>query len=324
MANVIIEEQNLVNIANAIRNNYGTIDRYKPSEMAPAINTQTDNIKTSLSSLTTLSTQNPNTNDYITNLESDKTTLKNNLETKGVTGLTNNMTFTELAPKVLETGNPSEYFYQSTTNTNTSNYAGGWAYLIKKIVGVEPQPNGNCEGLFYRFNGTEIDLSNFRNKYVYKCSSMFAKCVNLESLDITPLGSIGNSTSSTNTSPYAMFNECTNLKTLNMNVDLGYIYASNQNNCFYVAFNLCSNLENLTFGYNYGKSFSSNITYAGIDFSSCSKLTHDSIMSIFNGLYDITSKGYANGPVIKFHADALARVSASEIQIATDKGWRIQ
>ena len=55
----------------------------------------------------------------------------------------------------------------------------------------------------------------------------------------------------------------------------------------------------------------------------CSKLTHESLMSIINGLYDITSKGYSNNPYIKLHADAYARLSASEIQQATDKGWNI-
>lgn len=38
MANVIINEENLTNIANAIRNKNGLTTTYKPSEMAEAIN----------------------------------------------------------------------------------------------------------------------------------------------------------------------------------------------------------------------------------------------------------------------------------------------
>lgn len=37
MANVIINDQNLTNIANAIRGKNGTTTTYKPSEMAAAI-----------------------------------------------------------------------------------------------------------------------------------------------------------------------------------------------------------------------------------------------------------------------------------------------
>lgn len=52
-------------------------------------------------------------------------------------------------------------------------------------------------------------------------------------------------------------------------------------------------------------------------------LSHDSLVNIFNGLYDLNlhTFTFTNQPTIQLGATNYSRVSAAEIKIATDKGW---
>ena len=52
-------------------------------------------------------------------------------------------------------------------------------------------------------------------------------------------------------------------------------------------------------------------------------LSHDSLVNIFNGLYDLNlhTFQFTNQPTIQLGATNYSRVSADEIKIATDKGW---
>lgn len=87
----------------------------------------------------------------------------------------------------------------------------------------------------------------------------------------------------------------------------------------------CTNLTNLGGFKNLGQAYSTsraeNYTNYKLNFSS-SNLTHDSLMNIINNLYDIKTKG-CNNQAVTFGATNLARLSAEEIAIGTDKGWNI-
>ena len=52
-------------------------------------------------------------------------------------------------------------------------------------------------------------------------------------------------------------------------------------------------------------------------------LSHDSLVNIFNGLYDLNlhTFKFTNQPTIQLGSKNYARLSADEIKIATDKGW---
>lgn len=52
-------------------------------------------------------------------------------------------------------------------------------------------------------------------------------------------------------------------------------------------------------------------------------LSHDSLVNIFNGLYDLNlhTFTFTNQPTIQLGETNYSRVSAAEIKIATDKGW---
>lgn len=211
----------------------------------------------------------------------------------------------EVTTNVSGGGDLSEYF----------NDAGnGWGDLIKKIpgpvniYGVNPsyafdscplnsfpkinvQPNiTNLEYFFNNcFNVTEININNFNTSYV---SSM-----------------------------QRMFNSCQNLQTINMsNCDMGAV--SNVYNMFYSS----SKLENLSFGYDLGKGYltteSANYYAYTLDVHYSTRLSHDSLMSIINGLYDIASARVQPQKLV-LGATNLAKLSQAEIDIATNKGWTV-
>lgn len=77
---------------------------------------------------------------------------------------------------------------------------------------------------------------------------------------------------------------------------------------------------------NLGKGFLQNgsAAYHTMMFDSyMQNLSHDSLVNIFNGLYDLNlhSFQFTNQPTIQLGATNYSRVSAAEIKIATDKGW---
>lgn len=78
--------------------------------------------------------------------------------------------------------------------------------------------------------------------------------------------------------------------------------------------------ENLGGGYLTTAS-ANNASYT-LDLSYCTKLTHDSLMNVINNLYDIANKGVMPQSLI-LGSTNLAKLTAEEIQIATDKGWEV-
>ena len=78
-------------------------------------------------------------------------------------------------------------------------------------------------------------------------------------------------------------------------------------------FDKCSALENVT--------FSGVIAKSGLNMSSCTLLTHDSIMSIINILADYAGSGTTY--TLTLGATNLAKLTDAEKAIATQKGWTL-
>lgn len=91
-------------------------------------------------------------------------------------------------------------------------------------------------------------------------------------------------------------------------------------------FDSCSKLVNFggfkNLGMNYSTTASANNSAYTLTLSSCSNLTHDSLMNIINGLYDIASKG-CNVQKLVLGTTNLAKLSDEEKAIATNKGWAL-
>ena len=91
-------------------------------------------------------------------------------------------------------------------------------------------------------------------------------------------------------------------------------------------FNGCSSLTTLGGFTNLGQAYettqSANYGDYTLRLSSCTNLTHDSLMNVINNLYDIANKGVMPQQLV-LGSTNISKLSAEEIQIATDKGFEI-
>lgn len=180
----------------------------------------------------------------------------------------------------------------------------------------------NMSEMFYGCsNLTSLNLSNFNTSNVSSMNNMFGFCSKLTNLDLS------NFDTSNLADMNSMFSGCNNLTSLDLsNFNLSYV------NDISGIFSNCNNLTNLHFGFNLGKGYttaSTNCDPYELSLSSCPLLTHDSLMSVINGLYDLNlTYNVANGGTLytqrlKLGSTNLAKLTAEEIAIATNKGWTV-
>lgn len=91
-------------------------------------------------------------------------------------------------------------------------------------------------------------------------------------------------------------------------------------------FTNCTALTELGGFVNLGQSYvtttASNYSGYTLDLSSSTLLTHDSLMNVINNLYDIATRG-CNAQQLVLGSTNLAKLTAEEIAIATNKGWTV-
>ena len=276
------------------------------------------------------------TTDYLTQLQTDKTTLVTNLVAKGVTA-TNDETFTTLVPKVADIQSKyapryiSFYYYSGTD-------------LDEEIANLDTSNITNMNYMFYsNSNLQSLDLSNFNTSNVTNMMNMFLGCNKLTTLDLSSFN-----TSKVTNMGY-MFNNCNKLTTL----DLSSFNTSNVTT-FYQMFYRCNKivsipklnaskvtsvsyfvndcksltdfggLENL--GQAYSTTTSANSSSYKLDLSTCTALTEQSLINVLTNLYDIKTKGCKPQQVI-LGSTNLAKLVSEEGQQAlassTEKGWNI-
>lgn len=179
----------------------------------------------------------------------------------------------------------------------------------------------NMNAMFSECNNlVSLDLSNFDTSKVTDMSYMFSKCSMLTSLDVSNFN-ISKAININN-----MFENCKSLVSLDLSsFDLSS-YSNNLNNLFFG----CSKLENLKSFKNLGKGYtkkSNNYYSLGLNYSNL--LTHESLMDVINNLYDLNlTYNVANGgtlyrQILSLGSTNLAKLTAEEIAIATNKGWNV-
>jgi hypothetical protein len=144
---------------------------------------------------------------------------------------------------------------------------------------------------FFDDRGIQLDFSNCRNMSFAFIAS------NLTELGVIDLKNAGTSTSS-------MCSGCSKLVTIKKMV----VYANNV--VATSTFSGCTNLENIIIEGVIGKNF---------DMSPCTKLSHDSLMSIINHLEAKTSGTFT----LSIGSTNLAKLTDAEKAIATQKGWTL-
>lgn len=92
------------------------------------------------------------------------------------------------------------------------------------------------------------------------------------------------------------------------------------------AFTNCSMLRDfgglLNFGQACGVNTAANSGIYKLDLSTCINLTYDSLMNVINKLYDIKTKG-CKAQMLVLGTTNLAKLTAEEIAIASNKGWTV-
>ncbi len=158
-----------------------------------------------------------------------------------------------------------------------------------------------------------LNLSNFNTSKVINMSNMFYGCTKLEYLDLS------NFDTSKVVNFSNIFYNCIKLTTI---PKLNASSSININNFAYSCKSLTDfgGLENL--GQAYSTTSSANYGNYKLDLSTCTALTHDSLMNVINNLYDIATKG-CNTQQLVLGSTNIAKLTAEEIAIATNKGWTV-
>ena len=216
-------------------------------------------------------------------------------------------TIAENMPKVYQAGY-DKFWDEYQDNGNRTNYtdafAGrGWYEAFKPKYDMQPLQAASMFRFWAdgakQFNlkqrleecGVTLDLSKVTSMSEFMNSST----------SITEVGVIDASSATT---CYAMFNSCSQLKSIEK------LIVTPTTTNFELAFGGCSSLENITVEGSIG---------ANISFSGSPKLTKESILSIINALKTYTSGTHT----LTLGSTNKAKLTADEIVIATEKGWSV-
>ena len=158
----------------------------------------------------------------------------------------------------------------------------------------------NMAQMFYGdYSLEEVDISALNTSSVTNTQGMFASCRSLRKLDLKHFNTIkvtnfGN-----------MFEGCYNLYDLDFSsLDTSAVAA----NTTISMFTQCENLTNLKVG---------KIT-TNFKFSNCNKLSHDSLMNVINALEPTDTT-----LTLTIGSTNIAKLTESELAIATEKGWTV-
>ena len=152
----------------------------------------------------------------------------------------------------------------------------------------------------------QLDTSN-----VTSMEYMFHNCTSLTTI---PQLDTSNTTNVRN-----MFSMCQQLIEIPQ-LDLSKVTNVEQAFMWCYALTTLGGFQNL--GMAYDTNQDANYRSYRLDLSVCKKLTHDSLMNVINGLYDIKTKG-CNSQQLILGSTNLAKLTAEEIAIATNKGWTV-
>ena len=159
----------------------------------------------------------------------------------------------------------------------------------------------------------EINLSSFTGTSLTTARNMFSGCSSLQNLNISNLD-----TSNVNDFSYAFYN-CSKLETIPK-------LKADKMKSITNSFNQCLKLKNFDGLENIGKayitSYSANYSNYLFGLSSSKELTKESLINILNNLYDIKAKG-CKAQTFSIGTTNIAKLTAEEIAIATEKGWTV-
>lgn len=159
----------------------------------------------------------------------------------------------------------------------------------------------------YAYNFTNINLSNWNTTNLENISCMFYGCEKLKEIDLSTWN-----TNNIKSISFLFFN-CNKITTIDLSsFDLANV--TGMTNMFYSCIAL-TDLQLPDLGHNQ--------SCTELDLSTCSALTKDSILYLFNNAFDRASAGYTTTFIIRLHATTKALLNEDEFAIATNKGFTI-
>lgn len=242
----------------------------------------------------------------ITRLKEAKASLKTSIENKGVTvGETTKLNeYSSLVDSIQAGEDINEYILN-----NGGNYV---QTLFKKIPPINWNNIMSVNGYFRECsNLLEIpQIINPRTTYT-NYGNLFQMCGKIKSIPQLP---------SNNVTIFSyMCQSCFELENVpeidaSSAIDITNIFA------YCRALVNFGGLKNL--GKSYSTSSSANNSSYKLNLSASTLLTHESLMNVINGLYDIASLG-CNTQNLNLGTTNLAKLTEDEIAIATNKGWNV-
>lgn len=154
------------------------------------------------------------------------------------------------------------------------------------------------------------NVPDFNTSNVLMADSCFRDCKSLKKITSLNVGKT--------TSMREMFSGCTALE------EVCELDCKNNKNV-QAMFNYDSNLTTLGGLKNLGKAYTSssvNYTSYNLNLTTCTNLTKQSLLNVINGLYDLASRNKPAQGLFLGEIN-LAKLTAEEIAIATNKGWNV-
>ena len=182
----------------------------------------------------------------------------------------------------------------------------------------------NCTNMNLMFGNLfslkELEVNHFDTSKVTSMYNTFGGLKSAEVLDLS------NWNTSNVTDMSYMFNSCFKIITLNLS-NFNMSKVTNISSMFYDSSFKGMALQNIIIsnhqlGKAYLSSQSENYSSYTLDVKSLPLLTHESLMGIINGLYDIKTAGVASQQLI-LGSTNLAKLTSEEIAVATNKGWTV-
>ena len=219
------------------------------------------------------------------------------IRSKGITGT---MKPIDMAQKIgeIKTGG------SEPTNPKASfTYDSSSSIVVPKIFVVDMIAMTDLRYCFYSCTSlTSLVLPDGFGENALYLGGCFSGCTSLTSL-VLPDG-FGKNAVSLTQGRVGCFYNCSALTTLHLPTGFGQNSTSN-NACF----NACTALRTITGNPNFK---------ASVALSNSTKLTHDSLMVVINGLQTVTEN-----QVLTLGSTNLNKLTDEEKQIATDKGWSL-
>ena len=176
--------------------------------------------------------------------------------------------------------------------------------VVPNTLVVDMLASDNLEYCFYNCTAlTSISFPEGFGRTAVNIGGCFYGCTALTSLTL-PDGFGQNATMLVARRIVGCFYNCNALESLHLPSGFGQ-NATNLGNCF----TNCTALTTITGNPNFKVSLS---------MSTCSKLTHDSIMVVINGLQTVTTT-----QKLTLGSTNLAKLTEADKKIATDKGWTL-